>query len=154
MFTPQNLFTHCSAAEGIKMDYQTVARNAANQLARCGFYKTDEIAEIITETIFWQNEVDPVWLRGEIEKALRMKRADEQSWPAITDCDRLDAVFDALVENNNVLALQNAGYTQSNGMDDVSQFYHEAGGEQSGIEGYCFITGRILSESWKVVSCG
>jgi hypothetical protein len=46
-------------------------------------------------------------------------------------------VFDALTDSG-ILALQNAGYTLSEGLDDVAQAYHEAGGERSGITGFCF----------------
>ncbi len=70
--------------------------------------------------------------------------------PTVT---RLDAVFESLNERG-VLALQNAGYTQSDGLSDVSALYHEAGGEQSGIEGGVSIRGRIWSESWRAATCG
>ncbi len=125
------------------MDNQVVALDAVRRYVWSGFYDTDGIVEIIDESIFQPGEIDQDWLRAEIEKTFRKKRAVERTWPVTTDCDRLDRVFEAL-EERNVLALQNAGYTQSDGLSDVAQFYHEAGGEQSDIEGYCFYHGQDL----------
>src|SRR4051794_388332 len=112
------------------MDNETVALDAVRQLVWSGFYDADEIVTSINETIFWQNEIDQHWLRAEIQKEFRRKRAEEETWPGTTVCDQLDQAF-ALLERQGILALQNAGYTQSDGISDVTQFYHDAGGEQS-----------------------
>jgi hypothetical protein len=125
------------------MDNEAVARAAVRRYVWSGMHDADEIVEIIDEAIFEPGEIDKDWLRAEIEKAFRQKRAEEATWPEVTDCDRVDRVFEAL-EEQGILALQNAGYTQSDGLADVSQFYHEAGGERSGIEGYCFYHGQDL----------
>jgi hypothetical protein len=125
------------------MDNEAVARDAVRRYVWSGFYGSDEIVEIIDESIFRPGEIDKDWLRAEIERAFSKKLEEQKNWPTHTDCDRLDRVFDAL-NNQGILALQNAGYTQSDGMSDVSQFYFEAGGEQSGIEGYCFYHGQDL----------
>jgi hypothetical protein len=125
------------------MDNQAVALDAVRRYVWSGMHNADEIAEIIDEAIFEPGQIDQDWLRAEIAKAFRLKRIEEETWPKVTDCDRLDHVFESLGEQG-ILALQNAGYTQSDGLSDVSQFYHEAGGEQSGIEGYCFYHGQEL----------
>ncbi len=61
----------------------------------------------------------------------------EQTWPATTDCDRLDRAFERL-NGETILAVHNAGYTQSDGLDCVRELYHERGGEQSSLTGFCF----------------
>jgi hypothetical protein len=125
------------------MDDRAVALDAVRRFVWSGFYDTDEIVEIIDESILEPGKIDQNWLRAEVQKAFHRKAAEERTWPNVTDCDRLDQVFDSL-EQQGIMALQNAGYTQSDGIDDVTQFYHEAGGEQSAIVGYCFYHGQDL----------
>jgi hypothetical protein len=125
------------------MDDRAVALEAVRRYVWSGFYDTDEIVEIIDESIFEPGKIDRSWLRAEIKKAFRRKAAEERTWPNKTDCDRLDQVFDSL-ERQGIMALQNAGYTQSDGISDVTQLYHEAGGDQSDIVGYCFYHGQDL----------
>ncbi|WP_020475667.1 DUF6891 domain-containing protein [Zavarzinella formosa] len=125
------------------MDNKAIAREAIHRHVWSGFPDEDEIFEIISESHFWQNEIDPGWLRREIAEGFRLKQAEEASWPEVSDCDRLDAVFGAL-HDDGILALHNAGYTQSDGTSDVAEFYHEDGGEESGIDGYCFYHGQDL----------
>jgi hypothetical protein len=125
------------------MDKRAAALDAVRRYVWSGFHDTDEIVEIIDESVFRPGQIDKTWLRAEIRKAFRAKKAEEKSWPATTDCDRLDQVFGAL-EAQGIMALQNAGYEQSDGIADVTQFYQEAGGEQSDIVGYCFYHGQDL----------
>ena len=117
---------------------------------RAGFHDADEIAQIVDETVLEPGRVDQKWLRRVIADAFADKRRDEASWPAETDCDRLDALFDAL-DDDGIVALQNAGYTQSDGLSDVTEAYHDAGGAKSGITGYCFYHGQDLE---RVVESG
>ena len=124
-------------------DNETVAREAVDRLVRSGFYSADEIVEYINEELFWNNEIELGWLHFEIARAFQRKVEDEKSWPEVTDCDRLDAVFDEL-EADNILSVQNAGYTQQNAIDDVAQYSREAGGEESDYEGFCFYHGQDL----------
>jgi len=123
------------------MDNEAVALDAVHRYVWSGFYDTNEIVQIITESIFDRGEIDPKWLRAEIERAFQTKFAEEKSWPETTDCDRLDQAFETL-EGQGILALQNAGNEQSDGITDVTQLYHDAGREQSDIVGYCFYHGQ------------
>lgn len=85
-----------------------------------------------------------VWIDAEMAR----NRAERQSWPEVTDCDRLDTVFDTLT-NGGILALQNAGCTLSEGREDVAEAYREAGGKRSGITGFCFYHRQDLEEVLK-----
>ena len=123
---------------------------AVNFHVRSGFPDADEIAEIIDETVLEPGEVDQDWLRTVIAGAFAEKQREEATWPKETDCDRLDQLFDALNEDG-IIALQNAGYTQSDGISDVTEEYLEAGVEDSGVTGYCFYHGQDLE---RVVESG
>jgi len=132
------------------MDNEDAVLNAIRLYVWSGFYGADKVVEIVDETIVQPGEIDQDWLRAKVKEAFGKKWAEEKTWPSVTDCDRLDRVFKRL-RDQGILALQNAGYTQSDGLDDVSQFYREAGGKQSGIEGYCFYHGQDLE---RVVESG
>lgn len=110
---------------------------------RSGFHDADEIAEIVDETVLEPGEVDQDWLRTVIAEAFAKKRREEARWPKETECDRLDQLFDEL-NDDGIIALQNAGYEQSDGISDVTEAYHEAGGEESDVKGYCFYHGQDL----------
>jgi hypothetical protein len=70
---------------------------------------------------------------------------EKKHWPAVTDCDKLDAVFRALNERG-LIALQNAGYTQSDGYDDVRDT-HESYPDKLKLTGYCFYHGQDLARA-------
>lgn len=104
-----------------------------------GEYEADEIPLLIEDNLGIDDDVDAGWLRDAIAKEVAAKRAAEQTWPAVTDCDRLDRAFQAL-ERQDVIALHRAGLTQSDGLDEVEEDYRAAGGEASGYAGHCFYT--------------
>lgn len=52
---------------------------------------------------------------------------------------RLDAFF-ALLTQAGLVALQDAGTTQSDGFSDCSEIFHERGGAAAGLHGFCFYT--------------
>jgi hypothetical protein len=123
-----------------------------------GFYDQSEVEEMILETLREEQEflidddatendtIDEEAIKSMIQVEFARKQAAEQTWPKQTDCDRLDQVFNTL-NTIGILALQNAGYTQSDGLDDIAQLYAEAGGEQSSIRGYCFYHGQDLERA-------
>jgi bifunctional non-homologous end joining protein LigD len=52
---------------------------------------------------------------------------------------RLDALFASLTQAG-LVALQDAGTTQSDGFADCSEIFHERGGAAAGLHGFCFYT--------------
>jgi len=77
-----------------------------------GFYGPDDIQEMIGDVL--ERDADEAMLQAAVESELAAKAVAEKTWPRVTDCDRLDAVF-AELDRGSVIALQNAGYTMSDG---------------------------------------
>lgn len=113
-----------------------------------GFYSSRDIEEILCEEVFEPGQIDVGWVRACIDHEFAAKLEQQIEWPEKTDCDWLDEVF-AAMERLGIIALQNAGYTQSDGMEDVSEEWHARGGEGSGVVGYCFYHGQDLERAVK-----
>lgn len=107
-----------------------------------GFYDEDEIAQIVSDTYFDGTPGDAGLIEGVINREFEKKRIAEKSWPAETDYDRLNRVFSTL-EGLNILVLENAGFTFTDGLEDVAEAWY--GGEDSSIVGYCFYHGQDLA---------
>jgi hypothetical protein len=125
------------------MDDKTEVLRAIGRYVWSGLYDPEEVAIIVGESMGAPGEFDQDWLEAEVEKEMAKKRAEEATWPATTDCDRLDRVFETL-EGQDIIVEQDAGLTKSDGLEDVTVAYEDAGGEESGIVGYCFYHGQDL----------
>lgn len=112
---------------------------------RTGFYDQDELMEIFTEELYEPGELDEDQVRHIIETELAKIKTEQKSWPAVTDVDKLEEVFEQL-NQSGVIALHNAGYTQSDGHSDVSEAYQELE-NKSKILGYCFYHGQDLERA-------
>jgi hypothetical protein len=102
-----------------------------------GFYSRDELFESLDEALD-DEEIGELERRRYVaflESELALKAAAEKDWPKVTDCDRLDQAFAALM-TRGIIALQNAGYTMSDGASDVAEALAEAGREK--FFGYCY----------------
>ncbi len=129
-------------------DHEAAAKEAIRFCVRSGFYGVEQSVELIRETVYAPGPVDEGWLRSEIEAAFAEHRRQAAGWPDQTDCDRLDRVFASLNEQG-IVAIQNAGYTQSDGFSDAKEAYVAAGGEDSKIAGYCFYHRQDLERAVK-----
>ena len=56
---------------------------------------------------------------------------------------RVRGVFEGLWQDG-IVALEDAGYTQSDGFADCSEAFHAHGGEAAGLHGFCFYTRQDL----------
>lgn len=110
-----------------------------HSLVWTGEWDADEIPLLIEDSLGVGDKVDEDWLRGLIAAEVAAKRAAEQTWPSITDWDRLDRAFRAL-KRQGVIALHMAGFTQSGGLEEVEDDYQDAGGKTSNYAGHCFYT--------------
>jgi hypothetical protein len=107
-----------------------------------GFYSPDEVQEMIEDIL--EDGCDEVMLRAAIAPEFARKREAEQAWPAITDCDRLDVAFWRLHEAG-VCAIENAGYTLSDGYTEVSEAVAQA--PPGHYHGYCFYHGQDVERA-------
>src|SRR5262245_49216644 len=98
-----------------------------------GFYDEDDVQQVIDDVL--EEEADEEMLRAAVAPEFEKKAAAERTWPAETDCDRLDQAFETM-NASGIIALQNAGYTMSDGLDDVGELVHERG--RKNTKGYCF----------------
>jgi len=122
-------------------DEQYVA-DSIDKWIRAGFYAQDDIERMVDDII--EEDADAVELKSLIGPGLRAKLGEERSWPAFTDCDRLDKVFYALHEQG-ICALANAGYTMSDGYSDVAEAVAQA--PEGHYNAYCFYHGQDVERA-------
>ncbi len=111
-----------------------------------GGFETREGVYEAAETFLGEPELtdaDKAWIETEIEQQWSEKKKTEATWPEKTDFDRLDAVFQAL-DKSGILALHNAGNTQSDARSDAGEAWYARGGPKSGIRGFVFYHGQDL----------
>jgi hypothetical protein len=111
-----------------------------------GFASHADVQQLVDDLLTDEgsDDVDEAALRAAVPREFALKRDAEKAWPRETDCDRLDAAFTAL-NGQGVVALHDAGYTMSDGFDDVSQVLHERGRDK--FRGYCFYHGQDLERA-------
>ena len=131
------------ASEG--KDSNAELREEIRTLVRTGFHSAEDIAEIVGEELYEPGTHDAQKVAKIVASEFAALRQEQESWPRETDCDRLDQVFAAL-NRQGVIALQNAGITQSDGYDDVREIYQEAR-DPSRFIGYCFYHGQDLESA-------
>jgi Domain of unknown function (DUF6891) len=119
---------------------------------RYGFYRPAEVEQIVGDDVLG-GKLPRKQVRQLVEAEVARQEAEQQSWPAVTDCDRLDQAFVTL-RANGILAIHNAGLTPSEGIAEMSEQYRAAGGERSGIVGYCFYHRQDMEQALKTRNLG
>jgi hypothetical protein len=120
--------------------------DSIHQLVWSGFYSPERILEIVTEELYAPGELDADEVACEVGRQFEAKAAAETNWPLTTDCDRLDALFDVL-NRAGLAAIQNAGYTMSDGFEDVDEICRQRGGPGPHCFGFCFYHGQDLERA-------
>jgi hypothetical protein len=126
-------------------DQASLRTDCIRPLVWGGFETRDEIYEA-AHTHLGEPKLKPAevkWIRAEIARQWSEKKKAEAAWPTRTDFDRLDDAFKAL-DAKGVLALHNAGNTQSDAHGDAGQVWHDRGGRASGLHGYIYYHGQDL----------
>lgn len=98
-----------------------------------GFHSLPDVLEMLEDCD--DDDADKQMLEEVAKSEFQAKREAEATWPPVTDCMRLDAAFEALNEMG-IIALHYAGYTMSDGLDDVGEALSEA--DRDKVKGYCF----------------
>lgn len=101
--------------------------------------------QILCEEAYAPGELDEHEVSAAVDVAFQELHSEAANWPGITDCDRLEAAF-AAMSARGIIALQNAGYTQSDGYSDVLH-YAESHPSRSQLIGYCFYHGQDLERA-------
>jgi hypothetical protein len=114
-------------------------------LVRGGFKPKQRMMEIVCDELHAPGELDRNDVSAAIDAELQRLQIESAAWPALTDCDRLEAAFVNL-RARGIVALHNAGYTQSDGYDDVL-YYVEERQSRDRLSGYCFYHGQDLERA-------
>lgn len=111
-------------------------------LVRSDFYDRERLIEVLTEEVYAPGERDTDDVVSAIDTHFVEYEYEKHSYPSITDCDRLDSAF-AKMNERGVIAIQNAGYTQSDGYDEAGELYAQHPDKES-ILGYGFYHAQDL----------
>jgi len=109
----------------------------------------DSLEDIITDALEavedegWESEISEEWIRNTLGKEYAKYEAASKSWQHPTDTEKLHTVFDNLCKEK-IVALHNAGYTQSDAIYDVQDVWQDL--EDNGVKpvGYCYYHGQDL----------
>jgi hypothetical protein len=123
-------------------DVNTHILNAIKTWVWSGFYSESDVQQMIGDSL--DKGADEAQLRASVAPEFASKAATEPTWPETTDCDRLDQAFAELNERG-IIALQNAGYTMSDGRYEVGLVLRTRG--RKGVNGYCFYHGQDLERA-------
>lgn len=113
---------------------------------KSGFESIEDIIENALEEVEdegWENEISEDWIRETITREYSKNEAESKKWSHPTDPERLHAVFDKLCKNR-IVALHNAGYTQSDAIYDVQDVWKDLEDEGMKPIGYCYYHGQDM----------
>lgn len=101
-----------------------------------GFYREDEILEIIEEQ-FIDEDISIDSIEKIISLTYSEKIAIEKEWSKYTDFDKLKECFKDLAKEK-IIAIHNAGYTLTEGIEDSFQVFYYLHDKKLKPEGFCF----------------
>ncbi|WP_198422246.1 DUF6891 domain-containing protein [Gimesia chilikensis] len=111
-------------------------------LVRAGFYDKADLMRIICDEIYYDSNLDADQVSAAIDKRIKAWMQTQKTWPKVTDCDKLDQVF-AKLNERGIIALQNAGNTQSDGYEIFEETLKEHP-QPTSVIGYCFYHNQDL----------
>jgi hypothetical protein len=106
-----------------------------------GFYDRQAVIDLVDLNVEAGMDRDAIVAAARNE--FRRKAVVEAGWPETTDPDRLNEAFAAL-NSQGICALQNAGWDQSDGYQDVLRTSAARAGE---YRGYCFFHSQDLERA-------
>lgn len=116
---------------------------------RMGFLPIDEIKENIIEEIEdneFEDEISEEWAFEKIDEEYQKLLEESKNWKTPTDTEKLINAFDELCDQN-IIALHNAGYTTSDGEDEVIEVERELRENDVVSDGYCFYHEQDLARA-------
>ncbi|MDR3056717.1 MAG: DUF6891 domain-containing protein [Dysgonomonas sp.] len=113
---------------------------------KSGFESLDDIITDALEAVEdegWESEISEEWIKETLSIQYAKNESESKDWIHPTDTEKLHTVFDNLCKQK-IVALHNAGYTQSDAIYDVQDVWQDL--EDNGIKpvGYCYYHGQDL----------
>ena len=102
------------------------------------------IVEQIVDSLLEPNE-DHSALRSYASEQFKLKEEAEQSWPKVTDCDRLFAAFLKL-NSSGVIAIHEAGWDKGEALHNCIQQYKNRN-EPAEVFGVCYYTQQDVDDA-------
>ena len=109
-----------------------------------GFMEEDELLEEMLDT-FADDDVDPQWIGRQVHERFVERQREIAEWdPEVAnDFDRLANAFDELCEHR-IIALHRAGYTNEDGIEEVTEAFKALAERGISPKGYVFYhTGHL-----------
>lgn len=118
---------------------QYIYHSLSNQI-KMGFYSIDAIREMTMEQVEGEGLEDQIsekWINKNIDTEYKKHNELSKTWKSPTDTERLIKAFDEL-NTLKIIALHNAGYTTSEGEEEVIEVELQLRKNKVQSEGYCF----------------
>jgi len=106
-----------------------------------GFYDYQYVQNMLLHESNGFDENNEARLRAYVRQSFEAKKAKEESWPDITECDRLNTAFDQL-RQSRLIAIQNCGLTMTHGGEIIHEILDAL--DEKKFKGYCFYHNQCL----------
>ena len=103
-----------------------------------GYDDPEDVQDMITDIL--EDDADEEMLRARVGEEFQRKTEAEATWPAETDCDKLDIAFSAL-RDKGVIAIRNAGWDKSEAFHSCLEEYRSQG-QPDNLFGICYYTSQ------------
>lgn len=114
---------------------------------KSGFQSLEDIIEGAIEAVeeeAWEHEISDQWIRETFTREYEKNLQASKTWGADTDTNKLVEVFNKLCSKDNILALHNIGYTDSEAIYDTQEIWQQLEDEDIHPIGYCYYHGQDL----------
>ena len=108
-----------------------------------GFFDSEQAQNMITELL--EKDSDEAMLRSLVDEEFSRKYQAEESWPKVTEYDKLREVFRRL-RAKGVIAVHNAGWDMSEAFHSSLEAYRAAG-EPKELYGTCYYTAQDVDRA-------
>ncbi len=139
---PDSRDTSAAAEDTLMPELDSEVIEEIDVLVRSAFWDRERMLEIMCQELYAPGDLDERAVSAAIDSCIAKWKSSQVDWPDVTDCDRLDSVF-AQLNEQGIVAMHNAGMTQSDGHDDFRDIYDKHP-NKSRLLGYCYYHGQDL----------
>jgi hypothetical protein len=112
-----------------------------------GFDTREDVCCWVLENQFeGEDDIDEAELRVAVDRAFEERLKEMESWPPLTDCDRLRAAFEVL-DQQGIVALENAGLTLSDAITNAAEIAVARERAGRNAHGYALFTWNDLARA-------